>query len=304
MRFIWWAYRKLIALFVLLLLAGIWFSFSLSRKLLLLLISIFKYSGGERVVGFWPVVSYYPKVIIQNLTFSPWLGIFLLLSLFLPFIAARYRRVNKLYIFVWTVLILLTVTIPAKAPQMLYIVVPFIFLIFSAALFYILEELQARGKNFVIVSALVLLLPLVFSLPQIYGLYFPPRSPQNMRQVLDYFKDGLPSNAGVVIPLNMQHLNPEVVEFHFQDWQAPVITDVLMGRVELLGENKYLLTIELDEGSWYQADVVDESLMSWNAWLQQKEMNGEVRLYSSRRFESIGLTAKIYTKTAELMSLR
>lgn len=296
MRFFWWAYRKLIVLFVFLLLTGIWFSFSFSRKLLLLFASIFKYSGGVRLEGWGQVLSYYPKVIIQYLSFSPWLGVFLLLSLFMPFIANRYRLVNKLYIFVWTVLGLLALTIPAKAPQMLYIVVPFIFMIFSAAFFFVLEKVQSKNMKLAGALVLILVLPAMLSLPRAYGLFFPARGSENMGHVLDYFMAVVPKGEDVIIPINLQRLNPEVVEFHFKDWQAPVLTDMQRDPFSESEMKGYFLSVELDEQSRYQADVVDDSLYRWNAWLQDKLMNGDVRLFSSRRFEQAGITAKIYSR--------
>lgn len=301
LHFIWWAYRKLIVLFVLLSLAAVWFGFSFSRKLLLLFASIFKYSGGERAIGFWPTLLYYPKVIIQQCTFSPWLGIFLLISLFLPFIASHYMGLNKFFIFVWTALVLLTFTIPAKAAQMIYIVVPFIFVIFSAVLFYVLEMAQKKNPKALMIVILALLLPAALSLPRAFGIFFPEQTTENMRHVLNYFKTAIPKEAGLVIPVNLVHLNPEVVEFHFKDQKGPVITDLQEIVMETSSKEKYFLTIELEEGSKYQEEVVDDSLCRWNAWLLEKQMNGEIKLYSTRRFGSIGVTAKIYAETSPVM---
>jgi len=297
-HFVWWAYRKLIALFVLLSLAAVWFGFSFSRKLLLLFAAIFKYSGGEQVYGWWPLLTYYPKVIIEQLTFSPWLGVFLLLSLFLPFIAAHYVGLNKFFIFVWTALVLLTFTIPAKAPQLLYIVVPFIFMIFSAALFYFYEKVHEKKPKLALALTLIFLVPALLSLPRAYAVFFPGHGRENMRTVLEYYKTSLPRDASIVIPINLAHLNPEGVEFHFKDWQAPIVTDLQLAEDEPYSGEKYFLTLELDEGSRYQADVIDDSLYRWNAQLKEKQMNGQVRLYSTRRFGKIGVTAKIYAETS------
>ncbi len=71
-----------------------------------------------------------------------------------------------------------------------------------------------------------------------------------------------------------------------------------MTGVELFGEAEYFLTLELDQETYYSNEVLDDSLSRWNAWLWEKEMNGGVELYSSQRFESIGVAAKIYRKTS------
>ena len=299
--FIFWAYRKLIVLFVILVLAGLWFSVSLSRKLLLFLAALFKYSGGERVEGFWAILTYYPKIIIQNLSFSPWLGFFLLLSLFVPFIAARYRIVNRLYFFVWTVLLLLTLTIPSKYPQMIYIVVPFIFMVFSAALFYVLEKVEQRGFKITLAALLILLLPAAISIPQAWGLFFPNNPPQNMIQVMNYFETAVPVDAKVFIPLNLKHLNPEVMEFHFRDWKAVVSCDfplqITDADLKSPNVNEYFMTIDISENSPYILEnALDDSLYRWNAWLAENETSGKIKLISSRRFQESGITAKVYAK--------
>jgi hypothetical protein len=240
-------------------------------------------------------------VIIQQCTFSPWLGIFLLVSLFLPFIASHYMGLNKFFIFVWTALVLLIFTVPAKAPQMIYIVVPFIFVIFSAVLFYVLEMAEKKNPKALMIILLVLLLPAALSLPSAYGIFFPERQTENMRHVLNYFKTAIPKEASLVIPVNLVHLNPEVVEFHFKDQKGSVITDLQETTLEPSPVGKYFLTVELDEGSKYQEEVLDDSLYRWNAWLTEKQMNGEIKLYSTRRFGTIGVTAKVYAETSPAM---
>lgn len=297
LHFIWWAYRKLIVLGSLLLIVAIWFPFHFSRKFTLLFNYIFKYSGGMEVEGIWQGLLYYPKVIISNLSFSPWLGIFLLISLFVPFIAARYQGLNRLYVYVWTPLILATLTIPAKTPQMIYIIVPFIFIIFSAALFDVMSMLQEKNPKLLKILLIIFITPLLFSLPTAYALFFPSRPAQNMVQVLDYFHASLPKQTGVATILNLRHFNPEVVNFHFRDWQGPVLVDAQLSEEELFNQGEYFLTMDVDWESSYREDILDDSLNRWNAWLQQKEINGEIRFYSSRRFEGIGVTAKIYKKS-------
>jgi len=297
--FIWWAYKKTIAALVLLTLAAVWFSFSFSRKIQLLIRAIFKYSGGAEL-GWWQSLIYYPKVIIEECTFSPWLGIFLLVSLFLPLVASRYRGLNKLYIYVWTVLLLLALTIPAKVSQMIYIIVPFIFIIFSAVLFYVLENLQGRRRWLGAILLLFLVLPILPSLPRAYALLFPARPAENMVQVLDYFQAGIPRDARLAIPLYLRHINPEVVQFHFRDREAPVFTNPEISESELLKRGDYyLVTVELAPEGFYKGEMLDDSLHRWNDWLQEKVMAGEIRLYSSRKFESSGVTAKIYEKIFE-----
>lgn len=298
--FILWAYRKLIVLLVVLFLSGIWFSFSLSRKLLLFLASIFKYSGGESVSGWWETLTYYPRVIVQNLSFSPWLGIFLLLSLFVPLIAARYRVVNRLYFFVWTILLLLTFTIPSKSPQMLYIAVPFIFMLFAAALYYVLEKIEKKGPRMVLAAILILILPICLSLPQAWALFFPKTCSQNMVQVMDYFKETVPADAHVYIPLNLKRLNPESMEFHYMDWKAAVTTDFPNASLMVSANDNttanYFVSVEISSDAPYLEDSSDDSLYRWNAWLKENEISGKVKLVSSRRFNESGITAKIYAK--------
>ncbi|MDI6731537.1 MAG: glycosyltransferase family 39 protein [Candidatus Margulisbacteria bacterium] len=298
--FIFWAYRKLIVLFVILVLAGLWFSVSLSRKLLLFLAALFKYSGGERVEGFWAILTYYPRIIIQNLSFSPWLGLFLLLSLLVPFIAVRYRIVNRLYFFVWTVLLLLTFTIPSKSPQMIYIIVPFIFMIFSAALFYVLEKVEQKDFKLVLAVLLILLLPATLSIPQAWGLFFPNHPSQNMVQVMEYFGATVPADAKIYIPINIKHLNPETIEFHFRSSKAVVSCDFPSQaagvNIKAQGANEYFMTVDISEGSPYTENALDDSLYRWNAWLAENEASGKIKLVSSRRFDASGVTAKVYTK--------
>ena len=300
MSFLWWAYKKTIAALVLLTLAAVWFSFSFSRKIQLLIQTVFKYSGGVEVQGWWQSLIYYPKVIIENCTFSPWLGIFLLVSLFLPLVASRYRGLNKFYIYVWTVLLLLTLTVSAKAPHMIYIIIPFIFMIFSAVLFQVLENLQGKRRMIGVVLLLFLLLPILPSLPKAYALLFSVKPAENMVQVLDYFQDNVPRSAKLAIPLYLKHVNPEVVQFHFRDWENPVLTNPEESQSELFKRGDYFLTtIELDREGFYGDEILDDSLYRWNDWLQEKVMAGEVRLYSSKRFEGSGVVAKIYQKTFE-----
>lgn len=298
--FIFWAYRKLIVLFVILILAGLWFSVSLSRKLVLFLAALFKYSGGERVEGLGAVLTYYPKIIIQNLSFSPWLGLFLLLSLFVPFIAVRFRIVNRLYFFVWTILLLLTLAIPAKHPQMIYIIVPFIFVLFSAVLFYVLEKVEKKGFKMVLATLLILLLPTVISLPQAWGLFFPNNPSQNMIQVMNYFATTVPVDAKVFIPLNLKHLNPEGMAFHFRDWKAVVSCDfpapITGADLKSPKANEYFMTVDITEDSPYRENAFDPSLSRWNAWLAENETSGKIKAISSRRFSESGVTAKVYAK--------
>ena len=300
MHFIWWAYRKLIVMGVLLLIIAAWFSFNFSRKLMLLVKNIFRYSGGVEAEGFWQALIYYPKVIISNLSFSPWLGVFLLIFLLIPFIASRYRGLNRLYVYVWTPLILATLTVPAKVPQMIYIIAPFIFIIFASALFFLIVKGQETNKKLLKILLLVFIIPIIFSLPRAYAIFFPSQPAQSMVEVLEYFHGNVPPSAAVATIVNLQHFNPEAVKFHFRDWQAPVLADEELKEDELFGENgaeRYYLSMDLDWESPYQKDVVDDSLFRWNSWLKQREMDGEIRFYSSRRFGEIGVTAKIYKKT-------
>ncbi len=290
-NFIWWGYRKLIVTLILLALAALWFSFHFSRKVQLLMTAVFRYAGGVEIYSLWQNILYYPRVIVENLSFSPWLGAFLLISLFLPFIALRYRGLNKLFIYVWTVIILLALTIPAKAPRMIYIIIPFIFMIFSAVLIYIFDYFQEKKQKLGILLLVLLLLPIFLSAPRAAGLLFPAHAAENMVQVLDYFKTSIPRDARISINFNLQRLNPEVVQFHFRDWGGEVLTEAAEG-------GRYFMTVDLDGTSPYQKEILDDSLYRWNRWLREKEMRSELRLYSSKRFEEIGITARIYKKTS------
>ena len=101
--FVWWAYRKIIVLLVLAVcVAGWFFTAGFSRKLLLLSQAIFRYSGGgEPVSGFWHSLLYYPQAIINNFTFSPWLGrldLFVALPPFSRFAVSPHRQTLHLYL--------------------------------------------------------------------------------------------------------------------------------------------------------------------------------------------------------------
>ena len=293
--FLWWAYRKLIFLVALFLVASAWFFTStFSRKILLFLQATLRYTGGEAVGGFWQNLLFYPKAIIQNYTFSPWLGVLIVISLFLPFIAFRYLQLGKLYTFIWTVLILATLTIPSRAPQFIYIIAPFLFMVFSAAVFYLSE----KTKQYAGVILFILFVPLLISLPGLAKLYFPARPAENMVKVLDYFHLGVLPRYPIASAVNLQHLNNEVIAFHFWGWNAPVLADPVMGEEEIFRNTRYFLTVELDPGSPYASEVLDDSLFRWNAFLLEKRQAGDLRDYSMRRFSDIGLTAKIYEKTA------
>jgi 4-amino-4-deoxy-L-arabinose transferase-like glycosyltransferase len=293
-RFVFWIYRKLIAFGVLLLFSGVWLYFSFSRKLLLLYSSIFKYSGGVELANLWHSLIYYPRVILGELSFSPWIGALLLGALFLPNIGARFKKLGRLYVYVWTVLILLAVTIPAKAAQMMYIVVPFIFIIFSGVLINIVEDF--RKKN-IKVGALVLFLflPALLSAPNIYSLVFPQKSHQNLISVLDYFKNSVPQGSQMGTFLNLKRFNPDVIKFHFSDnWDGEILTEENLNDQIMFGRDAYLLTLNLDENSPYNNDMQDDSLYRWNTLLEEKERENQLRLYSYQRFEDIGVTARIF----------
>jgi hypothetical protein len=292
--FLWWAYRKLIFLMVLLAVAGAWFfTAAFSRKFMLMQNAIFRFTGGEaQVGGVLETLLYYPKTIIENYAFSPWLGVLMVFSLLLPAVAFRYREANKLYTFCWTAIVLATLTIPTKAPQFIYIIAPFIFILFSAAVFYVAEDL----KKLRWILLVVVFVPALLSLPRLAPLYVPSRPAENMISVLDYFHREVMPRYPVASSISLQRLSPEVVSFHFWDWIAPVLTDPAIGEDGMLREAKYMLTIELDPKSPYRADIMDDSIYRWNALLMEKLGKGELRPYSIRRFGSIGVTARIYEK--------
>jgi len=300
LRFLWWGYRKMIVLSVFLLVIAGWLAVDFSRKIVLIMASIFSYSGGVSPVGFWQTLFYYPKVIISNLSFSPWIGAFLLIALFIPFIASRYQGLNRIYVYVWTTLILAALTIPAKAPQVIYIIIPFIFLIFSAALVYVVTLGMEKQKQLARALLVLFIIPILFSVPRAYGLFFPGKSSQNMVKVLKYFHGTIPKEAGVVSSINLEHFSPEVVKFHFRDWQGEVLAETDLAEEELFSDGsgqRYFVSLNMDWKSPYTNDVLDDSLSRWNAWLTEKEMMGHIRLYSTKRFDDIGVTARIYQQT-------
>ena len=284
MHFIWWSYRKMIVLLVFLFLGGLWFSFSFSRKVLVLFNSIFKYSGGTVVYNIWESLLYYPMVIINNISFSPWLGIFILVSLFLPMIASKYRGLNTLYIYVWTVMLLLTLTIPTKAPQMMFIIIPFTFIIFAGVIVYLYDWLKTKNSQLGTLLLIIVLLPSIISLPALGRLYFPARAEHNLINVLDYFKENVPPEASKLVMFNLQKLNVDGVKFHLQDWDGLVVDG--MSPEEMIDDGPvYYLSVKVDTNSPYVDQVIDDSFMM---------LDDSLELASSRRFESIGITAQIY----------
>ncbi|MFH1387289.1 MAG: glycosyltransferase family 39 protein [bacterium] len=291
--FVWWAYRKLIVLAVLSTLIVSWFfTAAFSRKIMLLLQAIFRYSGGDMVFGFWPTLFYYPWVIINKFTFSPWLGLIFLVSLFTPFVAFRFAQFGKLYTFVWTVLILATLTIPSKAPQIIYIIAPFIFMLAAAAVVYFMD----KYKKHAITAVAVILIPALVSFPQLVGLYFPPQPAEKVVQVLDYFHQSVLPRDPIASAINTQRFPSEVVAFHFWDWNAPVLVDPIIGDEEMFRGGQYFLSLEL--GTETMFEPTDDSSYRWNSFLAEKVKQGEAKEYSARRFSALGLTAKIYEKTS------
>lgn len=295
MRFLWWAYRKLIILAVLLSFVAVWFSFNFSRKVLFVGQALFKYSGGRDVTNWWQGLLYYPQIIINRLSFSPWLGALILLALFLPFIAARMRGLNRIYVYAWTPLLLATLFIPNKLPQIIVIATPFMLIIAAAGAVWLWELLLARGKRLATIVLVVGLLPVLISLPALCQVYFPPRSPENIAQVLDFFKASVPRESSVATGVNLLHLSPEVILFHFHDWRGKVLADTLLDENELMDGERYFLTVELDPGSpCNQIEIVDDSLYVWNNWLKTQELAGRLRLAALKRYENLCLTAKVY----------
>jgi len=293
-HFIWWSYRKAIVLGVILVFCGLWFSVSFSRKVSLLITSIFRSSGGVVVPGIWQNLFYYPKVIISQVSFSPWLGALVLASLLLPNIIFHYKQLKRVYSYVLTVILLLTLTISVKAPQMIFIIVPLLFIIAAAVLVYLFEVIRQNNPRGALAFLLILLLPAAVSLPQAYAAWFPERQPQNLVNVMEFFELQVPLDASIKTELNLVRLGPETIRFHLRKHKDVLLSDLSIIDGEMLDNAAYYLTIELDPGSIYQKDVQDDSLLRWNDWLMVKQMNEEITLYSSRRFNSIDLTAKIY----------
>jgi len=275
------------------LIAAWFFTNTFSRKILLLMQAIFRSSGGEAVTGFWGNTLYYPKVIVEQFSYSPLIGLLMLVALFLPFVAFRFRKIGILYTFIWTVLILATLTVPTKAPQFIYIVAPFTFMIFAATLVYF-WDLNRRVEMSII--ALVLILSL-FSLPRLVELYLPQNPQTKMTPVLEFFRQRVLPRHPVAASFNLQRLSPEGLVFYFWNWNAPVLTDPIMGEEELYRNGKYFLTVNLETNSPVAAENLDDSLDRWNMFLMDKLRTGKIREYSQRSFNGLGLTARIYEKT-------
>jgi hypothetical protein len=219
------------------------------------------------------------------------------MALLLPLVAVKFHGLNRLYVYTWTTIVIAALIIPNKMPQMIYIVFPFILIIAAAAAVWLWEELEARSKNLAIGALIVIILPALLSVHQLCGAYFPPANGQNMKQVLDFFKASVPPTGSIATMLNLQHFSPEVVQFHFYDWPAPVLADTALSDAELTNGEKYYLTIELDENSpCQQTEIIDDSVYRWNDWLKTLEMSGQARLAATKRFERLGLTAKVYFK--------
>lgn len=293
--FIWWTYRKMIVLVVLLLFAALWFSFSAPRKIMLLLDSIFRYSGGV-TPDLWQGLIFYPKIIIDQISFSPWLGLLMLVSLFLPFIAVPFRGLDKLFIYVWTTLLLLTLTVPTKAAQLIYVIMPFIFIISATAFLLLWERAKNRSRGLATGLVLAVFCAILFYLPNLYAQYFPNLPKQNMAQVLAFFRDNVPRQESVAASLNLTHLNPENVQFAFRGWEKPVFIENLPEELELYEKAKIFLTVDMDRNSRYATEIIDDSLYRWNALLRDKEKAGKIRLRAFRKFEEMGVTAKVYQR--------
>lgn len=292
--FMWWAYRKLIVLAILVACIATWFlSSTFSRKIMLLLQAIFRYSGGELVSGIWATLFYYPQAIISHYFFSPWLGLLAVLSLLIPLIGFKYRWIGRLYTFAWTVILLATLTVPSKAPQFIYIIAPFIMLIMSGSMVYLFEHYRQWVK----VGLAVIILPALFSLPNLTASYLPAQPRENMITVLNFFRQNLLPRYPVASSVNLQHLNPEGITFHYWGWNAPVLADPTFGEEELFRLARYFLVVDLAPNSLYQAEVLDDSGARWNTFLLDKLRTGDVREYTARHFGRIGVTARIFEKT-------
>ncbi|MFA5113430.1 MAG: glycosyltransferase family 39 protein [Candidatus Margulisiibacteriota bacterium] len=292
--FFWWAYRKLVVIGVLAVLIAAWFFTStFNRKIMLLLQAIFRYSGGEQVAGIGNILLYYPRAIISHFSFSPWLGLLMVISLFLPWVAFRFPKTGKLYTFVWTALLLATLTVPTKAPQFIYIIAPFVFIIFAATVFYLLEKYQRAAAA----GLVVILLPALIWLPQLGGLYQSGRSGERMIQVLGFFRGNILPRYPIAAGMNLQRLNPEGIAFHFWDWNAPVLADPIVGEAEMFRAARYFLAVELDPAIPYTEEVLDDSVHRWNSFLREKSQLGEIKEELSQSFPGLGLVARIYVKS-------
>ena len=117
-----------------------------------------------------------------------------------------------------------------------------------------------------------------------------------MLTVLDYFQREAKPGSPLAASVNLQRLNPEGISFYFWDWPAPVMSDPALGEESMFRAARCFLSVELDENSPYRPELLDDSAFLWNSFLADKLRQGQLRLFSARRFDRIGLTAKIYEK--------
>jgi hypothetical protein len=87
-----------------------------------------------------------------------------------------------------------------------------------------------------------------------------------------------------------------VLYWHFSDWKVPFFTLNDYGFVkQYFWNSDYFLDIEVDPASPYFPNVQDGQT-KWTPALKKLQSEGFVGLYKSKRFDDIGLTAKIYKR--------
>ena len=94
--------------------------------------------------------------------------------------------------------------------------------------------------------------------------------------------------------VNIDNLNPDVVKFHFHDWEAPILTEAPVDNPEDLGAD-YYLTVELDETATARDQT--QSLEQWNNILQTKMGAGMLEITAHQNFNN--LTAVVYKNVSQ-----
>lgn len=286
--FYWWMYKKLTIFAIILIVGLVWFIAAFfTRKIQMVTLTVFSDRLAETpLLSFWQNIFYYPKVIIQNFYFSPWIGFLLLFSLLLPLAFIKFKNLRTHYAFCYVALLLLTFSVGAKDPSLIFIIAPSLFLIFAANLILLLEN---RKNIFVLATISVVLFPTLLNLPSFIQSYLPSPRPIYFRSALDFFRRHLTLNDSFAMTVNIDNLSPDVVKFHFHDWEAPILTDAPVDNPEDLRAD-YYLTIELDEGVAARGQT--QSLEQWNSILQAKMGAGMLEVTAHKNFNN--MTAVIY----------
>jgi hypothetical protein len=163
---------------------------------------------------------------------------------------------------------------------------------------------QGKRKTAGAIILVVLLTPLLFSLPRIpkilsgdirdvsHGVYVNKKA-ENMAEVLGYFRSTLPPQQSFSTAVSLGVLSPYAFYFYFHDWRAPFFTRFQAGTPQFF-QSPYYLTIELEKDSPYSGNVLEDSVETWNKFLKENVKQKKLEVFSQKRFDNIGVIAKIY----------